>query len=153
MIISACTLAPQDSGMHAELHPPLVSPHWHVDHYTLADASKVCAVSSGYNGITVLLSNRQGAEDALVQSNRHMEPGATLTVNVGGGNFETYEDYFPTKVSHAIVDHLQKGDTAYLEWSEFSGPSGRERTHVQNIVPLNDFNAHLKECRDQLNLR
>ncbi len=150
LLVSACTFTPQDGGVNAGFHPPLVSKHWDVKNYALQNGTPVCAISSGYNGITLTLSHSRGDEEVVVQSTRMMNPGATLTVNVGGERFEAYDTFFPAKVGPQLLQSLLKGDKAYLEWSEFSGPSGRERTHVQNIVQLDDFAGHVKECRDSL---
>jgi len=153
LLTSACTLTAQDKGVNAEFHPPFVSQSWHVEHYRSQNGAKACAISSGYNGLTVTLSHPRGGEAVSVQSNRRMEPGATLTVNVDAGRFETGDAFFSPKSAQALVEDFAAGGQAYLEWSEFSGFPGRERAHVQNIVKLDDFGAQLQECRDSLKLK
>lgn len=139
--------------MNAEFNPPIVAKYWEVGHYKMQNGRKVCSVSSGYNGIAVLIALTQEGEDIAVKSNRRMEPGATLTVNGDGYTYETYDSYFRPADARALVEKFVKGGKAYVEWSEFSGSSSRERVHVQNIVQLDNFSGQLKECRDSLGER
>jgi hypothetical protein len=150
LLASACTVTPQNGGVDTAFNPPLVSRQWRTENYTLPNGIGVCAISSGYNGLTVSISHPPAGEDVAIQSNRLMQPGATLTVNAGGGSFEAYDSFFKPQAARALLENLARGGKAYLEWSEFSGPSGRERVHVQNVVQLDNFVADLKACRNSL---
>ncbi len=153
LLACACTFTPQTGGSDAEFHPPLVDKYWQVEHFTTQSGARACSISSGYNGLTVLMSRKSKKENLRlsVKSNHHLEPGATLTANVDNATLRTSEDIFPPQVGQELVKHLTKGDKLYLEWSEMTGPFGSsDRIRVQNIVQLNGFAEQLKQCRDSL---
>jgi hypothetical protein len=149
LIASACTFTPQENGMKAGFHPPIIEAHhWHVEDAVLENGTKVCSISSGYNGLTVFLSDLDGDRKTEIKSNRMMQPGATLTVNADDKSFEAYDTFFSPKIALELLASLQRGDKAYLEWSEFSGSSSRERVHIQNIVQLGGFAADVQKCKN-----
>lgn len=150
LAVSACTVAPQQNSLDTHVHLPLTYEQWHTNHYTTRDGLNVCSISSGYNGLIVTVGKMPGGLDVLIESNRTMHPGSSLTVSVGGTNFETYDSFFHAKESRTLVDAMAQGDKAYLEWSEINGPVGGQRSHVQNIIRLDDFKKGYKECRDSL---
>jgi len=137
LLASACTFTQQGD---AEFHPPLVYQPWHS-----TGNGKVCELSSGYNGITVLVRKQDMA--AIVKGNRDLEPGTTLTIAVGGRLFETAGAAFSTPDSTALLEAFQHNDKAYLEWSEVRSSRGIARQHVNNIVKLDGFTAVLQQCR------
>jgi len=144
---AGCTTTLGSNGADSQFHMPLSYHGWETRQYKTPQGMNVCGISSGYNGITVTVG--QGG-DVVVASARMMQPGATLTVSVGSQNFESYDTYFRPEVGRQLVQAMEQGDKAYLEWSEFTGGIGRERTQVQNIVRLDDFRAKLHECRNAL---
>jgi len=150
LLACACSIMPQDKGVSTEFHPPLIEKSWDAKYITLPNETKVCSISSGYNGLTIFVSDLHGTKGVDVKSNRLMQPGAILTVNAGGKSFVTYSTIFPADTASALLQSFEGGGKAYLEWAEFSGPPGRERVHVQNIVSLDDFSARLKKCQDSL---
>lgn len=147
ILMTGCSIAPEGSNVDTQFHMPLTYQNWRTNHYTTTTGIHACSISSGYNGIIVTVGKLQNGLDVVVASNRLMQPGATLTMNVGGKSFEAYDTYFPPETGRLLVEYMKKNDKAYLEWSEFSGPSGRERVHVQNTIQLNDFAVQLKECQ------
>jgi len=142
ILASACTFTPQENSLKGDFHPPLVLQHWNTEYYKTKDSSKNCDISSGSNGISVILNS----ENMVIKSNRRIVAGGSLNVSVAGKRFETYEEYFPDNLTHDLLDSLTKGDKVYIEWTEFSGPKGSGRIHFQNIVQLDDFKSHLQDC-------
>lgn len=149
-LAAGCTVQPLDNGLGGQFDPPLFYKDWHSNPYMAKNGMKVCAVSSGYNGLTVTLGPGQDGMDVVVASNRRMKPGTTLTVDAGGRRFEAYDTYFLPEQGRMLVDHLSKGDKAYLEWSESQGPVGGQRVRVQNILRLDGFRTKMQECRKAL---
>src|ERR1700733_7535756 len=87
LFASACTFTPQDESLKADFHPPIVYQPWKTEKYVLRNGEDACSISSGYNGLTVLLD--LNSNDVLVKSNRDMTPGMTFTVIVNKRTFET----------------------------------------------------------------
>ena len=142
ILASACTFTSQENTVKGDFHPPLVLQHWNTEYYKTQNSSKNCAVSSGSNGISVMLNS----ENMVIKSNRMVVAGGSLIVSVAGKRFETYEDYFPDNLTHDLFDSLTKGDKIYIEWTEFSGYKGGGRIHFQNIVQLDDFKSSIQDC-------
>lgn len=138
LLATACTFSPSDTGQKAEFHPPIVYANWRVGH----DAAGACALSSGYNGLIVVLRN--GA--VSVQSNRDMAPGASLDLNVAGQRFQTDDAAFSPKDSAEIVALFKQGGKAYLEWSEMNSSLNQARNHVNNVLKLDDFAKQWQQC-------
>jgi len=152
LLSTGCTATLGGDGMDPQFHMPVTYHDWQVRQYKTPQGMDVCGITSGYNGITITLGQSASNPDVVVASARMMQPGATLTVTIGGRNFESYDTYFAPQVGRELVKAMTQSDQdkAYLEWSEFSGPSGRERVQVQNIVTLGGFKARLAECRKAL---
>ncbi len=148
-VLSACTLTPQGGGMRTEFNPPLVYRSWSAHTYTSVAGIKACAISSGYNGITVIVSGRDG-ENIAAKSDRPLVPGGMLDVNVSGNAFQTYEEFFPDSVAKRMAQSMTGGGKAYLEWYEESSTWGGAPQRVQTIIRLDGFAQQLKECRDLL---
>jgi hypothetical protein len=148
LLTSACSVSSGQNGLDTQFRPPIVYQQWSTKNYALKDGRQVCALSSGYNGIIISLGAAQ--DDVVVASTRLMQPGAILSVNANGQHFEASDTYFPRNTGPAMVAAFAQGGKAYLEWSEFSGSSARERSRVQNIIKLDDFPARLQECRKSL---
>jgi hypothetical protein len=147
LLVSACTVSPQQNVLEGEFHPPFTYIPWQTHDYTTPAGTKVCEVSSGYNGLTVVLSGAGVKEQVRVHGERFMHPGTSFTVIAGGDRVETYESQFSEQLSRRIFNDLSKGGKAYIEWSEFTGPPGVGRRHVQNIVKLDTFNGQISHCR------
>lgn len=147
LMASACTISPEGGG---NVNLPLTYRSWQSEHYTNQSGARICTISSGYNGITVVLRHQQTGDDVFVRGNRILKPGVTLTINTNKHRFETYDAYFPAKASQEMVEDFRQGGRAYLEWSEIGGASGQERIPVQNILDLDGFASKLKECQDAL---
>jgi hypothetical protein len=143
--LSACTVATQNNVLDGDFHPPLVYANWQAENYVLSGGAKACAISSGANGITVFLSERPEKGSIAVKSNRLMNPGTTLTVSAGGSTYQTSDEFFSRENAKSLVASFGKGDKAYMEWSELSGPTSA-RVHVQNVVRLDDFQTKWKQC-------
>jgi hypothetical protein len=152
LLASACTITPQNNGsVDAQLHLPIVEHNWKMQSYTLQTGDKACAISSGYNGLTVLLSHPPGREEGVVvESNRRMEPGTTLTVSVNGNNFQTTDHFFSATTGRALLQEFAKGGKAYFDWAEIEGPPGPAYMHITNIVHLDDFVEDMKQCKGML---
>lgn len=150
LFASACTFSPQQDSLNGQFNPPLFYEKWNSNHYTTRNGMEVCAVSSGYNGITVTLGKAQGGVDVVVASDRQMKPGTEFTVTADGRSFVAYDTYFSPDQGRILVEYLSKGEKAYLDWSESNGPTGGQRVHVQNVLKLEDFRAKLKQCHDAL---
>lgn len=151
VVVSACTVTPQGDGLKGDFNPPLVYRGWDTRTYVAQNGADVCALSSGYNGLTVLLSRHKGGPVNIdVKGNRTLVPGGMLDVNTDGGNFQTYEEYFSSASANKMVDVMSKGKKIYLEWSEQSGTYGGAPVRVQNVVKLDGFAGQLQKCRDAL---
>lgn len=149
LLVSACAVTPQGGTTNAEFHMPLTYEPWKTQYYTMQSGTKACTISSGYNGLSVKLSERGGK---VVESNRIIAPGSSLTVSVDGRNFVTSDAFFPQATVDAIIAALTKGGKAYLEWSESSRTGGGASIHVQNVVALEGFSSQLQQCRTALKL-
>lgn len=148
---TACTFTPQGDNLQPGFNPPLVYRNWDTRNYVAQNGADVCTISSGYNGLTVLFSHHKGRPVYVdIKGNRNMVPGGMLDVNLPGGNFQTYEEYFSSASANRMVDIMSKGGKAYLEWSEESGTFGGAPVRVQNVVKLDGFAALARDCRDTL---
>lgn len=146
---SACTINSEPGGVNAQFNPPLVYQHWQLDHYTMENTgTKVCAISSGSKGVTVIFNHRATGDAVFVKSNYLMQPGITLSASANGHNFMSYDTFFPTDTAKALVDNMEQGDKLYLEWVQKGGASGNEPIRTQNVIMLDDFKKSLNECRN-----
>lgn len=141
----ACTLESQQDVLKSELHPPLTYAQWQSETYTAQSGKAVCAVSSGYGGVTVLTHGENGAAGVVVKSNRKLSPGVRLSINVNGHHYETSQEFFPADESAQLADDFGK-DKAYLEWSE-PDPDDNGRLRYTSIVKPEGFNTLFQQCR------
>lgn len=142
---SACTLESQQDVLKNELQPPLTYAQWQSETYTAQSGKAVCAVSSGYGGVTVLTHNDDGAAGVVVKSNRKLPPGVRLSINVNGHHYETSQEFFSADQSAQLAEDFSK-DKAYLEWSE-PDPDGNGLLRYTSIVKPEGFDALFQQCR------
>jgi hypothetical protein len=148
-LLSACTIEQKNGELQSEFHPPLAYGQWQTESYKTQDGQPVCVVSSGYNGIGVLMRSRGDDVGVSVKSNRRLLSGTAFSVNVNGHHYETMQEFFGSKESPRLAEDLAAGGKAYLEWSELrSGHNGRLRS--ANIVKLDNFAPQFEQCRRSL---
>lgn len=148
--LSACTIELQDGELQQELHPPLTYKAWNTERYKTLGGQPICAVTSGYSGLSVLLHRKE--DDTIgvsVKGERKMTPGMAFSVNVNGNHYRTGQEYFSARQSVRIADDLSTDGKAYLEWSEPHGDN-QGRLRSSNIVKLNDFKEKFEQCRHAL---
>lgn len=147
IFLSACTIEQKNGELQSELHPPLTYAQWRTESYKTTDGQPVCAVSSGYNGLSVLLHRKGDAAGVSVKSNRTLVPGAFLSVNVNGHRYQTRQEFFSGEESPQLATDLAAGGKAYLEWSEPHPHHGRRR--FTNILKLDDFAPQFEQCEKE----
>ncbi|HEU5048468.1 MAG TPA: hypothetical protein VFT64_11575 [Rickettsiales bacterium] len=150
LLTSACTIEPDKQGLRSEFHPPFTYHNWQQKQYTLPSGHEVCAVTSGYSGLTVYLVKRDGTIDTAVSGNVTLRPGAAMTVTVDGDRYSSYDEFFPPETAKQIVASLEKGTKAYIEWETYSRTNGGANLRGQNVIKLGGFTQQLQQCRDAL---
>lgn len=152
LLAAACTFSSGDNLIEdGQLHLPLTYQPWEMTHYKAPDGARICALSTGYHGMTVLLrKQKDGSIKTAARGNRTMGPGVTFTVSANGQRFETSDEYFADGDAAALAGALSKGGKAYIEWSEPHLRPGASREHIDNIVTLEHFSMQLGECRKSL---
>lgn len=150
LLASACTIEPDKEGLRSEFHPPLTYHNWQQRQYTLPSGHEVCAVTTGYDGLTVYLVKHDGNIDTAVSGNVTLRPGASLTVLAGGDRYTSYDEFFRPETAKQIVASLEKGGKAYIEWETNSRTYGGANMRAQNVIKLDGFTHQLQQCRNAL---
>lgn len=150
LLATGCTIAPDKEGLRSEFHPPFTYHSWQQRQYTLPSGHEVCAVTSGYSGLTVYLVKRDGIIDTAVSGDVTLRPGAAMTVTVNGDRYSSYDEFFPPETAKQIVASLEKGGKAYIEWETYSRTNGGANLRGQNVIKLDGFARELQQCRDAL---
>jgi len=148
--LSACTVESQGADMKSEFHPPLTYAQWESESVTTRDGEPACAITSGYNGVSVYARKKPGGILGIsVESNRALPPGSEFKINVGEHTYRTSQAFFPAGDSVELVQDFSVNEKAYLEWSELHvGGKGRQR--YTNILKLEGFNAQFEQCKKRL---
>ncbi len=135
-----------DGTTTSELHNPFVVDKWTVQEKA---ANDTCVVSSGYQGIDVVLTKHHAKHGntltGVVESSRKLEPGNFIRLNVAGHYYETYEQQFSGKDSEAIIDDLKTGAKAYVEWNNIQ--TGNDTIRISTILEPTDFAQRYEQCR------
>lgn len=150
IFLSACTIEQKDGELQNEFHPPLTYATWTTEQYKTEAGEPVCAVTSGYNGLSVLLRRmKDGALGISAKGERNLTPGMDFSVNVGGNHYRTSQEYFSASESVKLAEDLNAGGKAYLEWSE-PHPHHPGRLRSSNILKLEDFAPAFEQCKRSL---
>ena len=150
LALGGCTFQQQEGEPRSEFHPPLTYATWKTEQYKTEAGSKVCAVTSGHNGLSILSHKApNGSITVSAKSERKLTPGMNLRVNVNGNHYRTSEEYFSDSESLKIANDLSAGDKAYLEWSE---PHGHHHSMLRtsNILKLEGFKPQFEQCQKSL---
>lgn len=134
-----------ETGMQADLHLPLQKKTWTVSEYEdPAQQRHFCVVSSGYNGLKVILRKDRHFTQA-VKSTRSMPPGMTLRIAIGKHIYRSADEFFPATLTLALIEDLKTGKTAYLEWRDpTSGKFGIQR--YTTMIALQEFAGLYEKC-------
>src|SRR5579864_1689711 len=110
LLASACTFSSGNNLIEdGQLHLPLTTQPWEMTHYNAPDGARICALSTGYHGMTVLLrKQKDGSILTAVKGNRAMEPGSTFSVDANGQRFETSDEYFADSDAVALAGAFSK---------------------------------------------
>lgn len=150
ILLSACTIEQKDGKLQNEFHPPLTYATWTTEQYKTESGQPVCVVTSGYNGLSVLLRRmKDGALGISAKGERNLTPGMDFSVNVGGNHYRTTQEYFLTGESVKLAEDLKADGKAYLEWSE-PHPHHPGRLRSSNIVKLEGFAPEFEQCKRTL---
>lgn len=149
--LTACTIEQQGGELQSEFHPPLTYAQWKTEQYKTQSGQPVCAVTSGYNGLSVLLRRKEDNTLGIsAKGERKLTPGMDFSVNVNGNHYRTSQEYFSGSQSVRLAEDLISTDgKVYLEWSEPHGDK-QGRLRSSNIVKLNDFKEKFEQCRHAL---
>lgn len=148
--LSACTIERQGTELQSEFHPPLTYAQWKTEQYKTQSGQPVCVVTSGYNGLSVLLRRKEDNTLGIsAKGERKLTPGMDFSVNVNGNHYRTSQEYFSASEAVRLADDLSTDGKAYFEWSEPHGDNhGRLRS--SNIVKLDGFKQQFEQCRQAL---
>lgn len=145
LLLGACTIEDRGGGLEADFHPPLVYAQWETESYTDEQGRPVCAVTSGYQGLTVLLRRKGEGASVSVKGTRRMMPGTDFSVSVNGRHYRTSDPFFHADDAARMAEDLAAGGKAYLEWSEPRGDDA-SRVRYTNILLPEGFRPRYEQC-------
>ncbi len=149
VLTSGCTFESHDGVMQNSFHPPLVYQHWQRQSFKDDNGDTICVVSSGdYNSLNVYVNpHKKDAESLSVEHNHRMEQGTQVTLNVGGHTYRTSSNEFRPQDADNIVNDLEKGGKAYLEWSQIL-IGVRNYNRGNSIIESDNFQALFNACHN-----
>lgn len=148
MLLSACTIENRGGELSREFHQPFTYAQWRSEQRNHG-AGPVCAITSGHGGVTVYVRKTEAGTQTVVQSNRLMNPGMLLRLNVNGRHYETTEEFFSPVIAGRIARDFADapaGGKAYFEWTDkqSGNPSFVRYT---SIARLDGFKEKYDACR------
>ena len=154
LLVIGCTIDRDSEGnQRAQAHNPLESMPWDV-----ASGDGTCTVSSGWQGIDVVLhkvpaakakgKKKPGTVASVVTSTRSIEPGSDLKINIGYHYYESQTDTFSAADSKALIADLQTNAPAYVTFNAIH--VGRGTRHESTILGGTNFSQAYAQCTKQL---
>lgn len=151
LALNACTVSSALSP-RAEVSAPLLMPsEWEAATYQSQDgAANFCSISSGYNGIEVIMKKTSSeALSAVVHSTRVFEMGTSLLASVGKHNYQTSTAYFSLEDSSAMIQDMLHNEKLYLRWNEVGGPQTSHSPFFTQLR-LKGFAEEYEKCKKEL---
>lgn len=153
--LTGCTYNPQTETDHvAEFNQPFTEKDFAATTYTdPASNQRFCVLSSGYNGIKVILQKDHANAPirSSIKSTRTMYSGNKITLRVNEHVYRSVEEFFPATLTNDIIADLKSSRKAYLEWRESnSSENNGSQTLYTNIIHSSAFSSSYEKCQKML---